>query len=151
MKKLLLMRVLNSITLCPPQVKSRRRAGGTPRQLMQHSATRNEARGSATSQHTSPERLGVLRYQPVPRLDVDQPEAREELPDDGDDLVGHVRAPRAPDEQRRLHEADRAGVLVGEVAHVVERLGERRERHAELPRVGAFGLVEVLEEELADW
>ena len=81
-------------------------------------------------------------------LDIDELEAGKELADEGDDLVGHICAPGAADEEGRLLEARLVGVLEGEVAEVAERLGQDRQRDAELLRLAALGTMEVAEQEL---
>lgn len=65
-------------------------------------------------------------------VNVNELEAREELPDEGDGLVRHISALCAADEQGGLDEAGLARVLEGEVAQVVECLGQRAQRHTEL-------------------
>lgn len=82
----------------------------------------------------------------MPGLDVDELEAGEKLADDRYHLIRDVLAPRAADEERGLVEADFLRRLEGEVAQVVEGLGEDRERDAEfLDRGGggSFWAVEV--------
>lgn len=98
---------------------------------------------SCTSLHTSDELRWVLRLDPVPRLNIDEAEPREELADQRQHLVGHVGALRPSYEQRRLPVPDLLGVLEREVAHVVERLGQDREGDAEGSRFGPGGEVEV--------
>ena len=81
---------------------------------------------------------------------VYQRKAREELADHGDHLVGDVFAVRAPDKQRRLFEPRLVGILVREVAEMIERLAQRAEGDAELARLAPLGRVEILEEKLSD-
>lgn len=83
-------------------------------------------------------------------VDVDEREAREELADQGYDLVGDVLAPGAAHEQRGLLEPPLRGVLEGEVAEVVEGLAEHAERDAELLRRAAGRPVQVAQQELPD-
>lgn len=94
--------------------------------------------------------LRILRDQPVTRLDVGDLEQGEELADDGQRLVRHVLALRAPDEQRWPLEAHLPGLLEGEVAHVREGAAEDLDGDAEALRLLAFWRVEVAEEELPD-
>lgn len=103
------------------------------------------------SQLTLSEWLRLLRYKPVSSFNVHELEAREELPDQGQDLIRHVLALCAPHEQRRLHKPRLARVPEGEVPHIVERAAQDVEGHAELlplGRVTAHRAVEVPEEEL---
>ena len=75
----------------------------------------------------------------MPRIDIDQLKAREELPDDGDHLVGDIAALGAADEERGLGEAHGGRVFEGEVAHVVEGFAEDVEGDAEFLRRGGVG------------
>lgn len=86
----------------------------------------------------------------MPGVDVDEREAREELADQGQDLVGDVVAAGAADEQRGPLEAGGGRVPEGEVAHVAERLADDVEGHAELVRRAVLGPVQVAEQELPD-
>lgn len=100
---------------------------------------------------TLAEGLWILGNDPVARVDIDQLKLGEELANQGDHLVRYVLALRAADKQRGLEEAACAGVLEGEVAHVVERLGKDVERHSELLRLGVVRrAMQVAEEELSD-
>ena len=84
-------------------------------------------------------------------VDVDELEAREEAADEGDDLVGHVLALGAADEEGRALEAGAVRVREGEAAHLVELAAEDGQGDAEfLLGVGGGRAVEVAEEELAD-
>jgi len=104
------------------------------------------------SKLTLPKSLRILRNKPMPSLDIDELEQGEELPDDGYHLVGDILAQRAADEEGRFAEAFLRWVLEGEVAHVVQRLGQDGQRHAELLRLAvAVGWpVQVAEEEVPD-
>ncbi len=83
-------------------------------------------------------------------VDVDQLEEGEELADQRDHLVGDVLALRPADKQRGLRKADLVRVLEGEVAQVVEGLGQDVQRHAELLGLAVGGAVQVAEQKLAD-
>lgn len=83
-------------------------------------------------------------------VDVDDLEEREELAHERQHLVGDVPAPGAPDEKRPPREPGPGRVLVGEVAHAVERPAEYVEGHAELLGLLALGRVEVGQEEHPD-
>jgi hypothetical protein len=74
----------------------------------------------------------LLRHQPVPGLDVDELEAREEAAYGGQHLVRDVLALRAANEERRLLEPRLVRVTEGEVAQVVERLGQDVQWYGEL-------------------
>ena len=84
-------------------------------------------------------------------VDVDELEAREEAADEGDDLVGHVLALGAADEEGGALEARTLRVREGEAAHLVELAAQDVQGHAELLLgVAGGGAVQVAEEELAD-
>ncbi len=83
-------------------------------------------------------------------VDIRKLEAGEELPNRGDDLVGDVLALGASDEQRRFLVPDRAGVLEGKIAQVVQRLAQDVEGHPKLLHRAALGPEEVAQEELPD-
>lgn len=82
-------------------------------------------------------------------LNVHHLEPREESADERNGLVGHVLALGAADKQGGLLEPGLLGVLEGEVAHVVELLGNDAERHLELLLRRTLGPVQVAQEELA--
>jgi hypothetical protein len=86
----------------------------------------------------------------VTGVDIDEPETREKLPNEGKHLVGHVLALGTAHEQRGLLEPDFARIFEGEVAQIVERAAEDVERHAELLRLLALRTVKVAEEKLSD-
>ena len=84
-------------------------------------------------------------------FDIHQLKVGEELADQWDHLVGNILALRPADEERGLQEAHLRRVLEGEVAEVVEGLGQDVQRHAELLRLAVGGAVQVAEKELADF
>ena len=83
-------------------------------------------------------------------LDINQLKVGEKLADQWDHLVGNILAARSADEECGLQEPHLPRVLEGEVAEVVEGLGQDVQRHAELLRLAVGRAVQVAEKELAD-
>lgn len=82
-------------------------------------------------------------------VDVDHAELREELPNQGYDLVRHVGTSRSPYEQGRLLKPDLTRVLERKVAKVVEGPTQDAERDAKLASTVARATAEIGEEELS--
>ncbi len=100
---------------------------------------------------TLPESLRLLRNQPVTSLNVNETEIREELPDQGQDLVWHIATLSPPHEQRRLLEPGNRRILEWKVPEVVQGLAQDRQGNPKLLCSGPLWAMEVSEEELANW
>ena len=84
-------------------------------------------------------------------VDIDKLEAREEAADQGNDLVRHVLALGAADEEGGPLEARRLRVRKRETTHLVEVAAKDAQGHAEfLLGFAGLGAVKVSQEELAD-
>ncbi len=83
-------------------------------------------------------------------LNINQLKVREELANQWDYLVGNILAARPADKERRFQKPHLTRVFKGEVAEMVESLGQDVQRYAELLRLAVGGAVQVAEKELAD-